>query len=159
VENSNPEELKNEIGNLTTLLKDEDIKIVKLFTLWFNNFLTGLREGEADLITERIRNLMEVKTMFEKALEEYAEKYKKIGIEQGIEKGINIGKKEQELIDKQEIVIKQVDRKFTLTEEEKEAIRKVSDIALLDNALDMILFVRTKAEILKHLLDLNSSGS
>ena len=65
------------------------------------------------------------------------EKLKKKGIEEGIEKA------------KQEDLIRQLDKKFSLTEEERDAIKKVKDINKLDAAIDAFVFAETKEEVLK----------
>ncbi len=61
------------------------------------------------------------------------EKLKKKGIEEG----------------KQEDLIRQLDKKFSLTEEERDAIKKVKDINKLDAAIDAFVFAETKEEVLK----------
>jgi len=64
----------------------------------------------------------------------------KRGIEQGIQKG--------ELIDKQQVLIRQTDRKFGLAGEEKDRIGSCKDAGKLDAALDCILSAESKDEVL-----------
>jgi len=69
-----------------------------------------------------------------------------------IHKGLKQGLEQGELIDKQQVLIRQADKKFGLTEGEKEAIRTCNTPAKLDSALDTILTAESKSEILR-LLD------
>ncbi len=62
------------------------------------------------------------------------------GLQQGLEQG--------KLSDKHDVLIRQLDLKFLLSEEEKERIRRVQDAALLDAALDTVVTGKSKAEIM-----------
>jgi predicted transposase/invertase (TIGR01784 family) len=64
-------------------------------------------------------------------------------IQEGIEKGT--------ILEKQEVLIKQLSRKFGLTEEEQEFIKSINDRDKLDASLDEILFAETKEEVLNAL--------
>ncbi|MBN2443236.1 MAG: Rpn family recombination-promoting nuclease/putative transposase [Spirochaetales bacterium] len=82
VENSKPEELKNEFQNIIRLLEKEQPDLILLFKRWLNNlFQTSKDNWETEEFNEQIENLMEVKIMFETALKERDKKM----IEQGIE--------------------------------------------------------------------------
>ncbi len=61
------------------------------------------------------------------------EKLKKKGIEEG----------------KQEDLIRLLDKKFSLTEEELETIKNTMDVNKLDAAIDAFVFAETKEEVLK----------
>jgi predicted transposase/invertase (TIGR01784 family) len=89
IENSSPQELKDEIDRLIEIIQGEDIEIYREFARWFNNYLSGI-EGieEKDNISKRIENVMEVKAMFATRMKEHDEKLLEQGIKQGIEKGI-----------------------------------------------------------------------
>ena len=50
---------------------------------------------------------------------------------------------------KQEDLIRLLDKKFTLTEEEQEIIKNSMDVNKLNAAIDVILFAQTKEEVLK----------
>ena len=50
--------------------------------------------------------------------------------------------------EKQQTLIRQLSKKFGITEYEKEFIEKCSDTEKLDNALDEILFAETKFKVL-----------
>ena len=60
--------------------------------------------------------------------------------EKGIQKGI--------ILDKQDVLVKQLCRKFGLSDEETHKIRDVEDTIKLDAALEKILFANTKEEVL-----------
>jgi predicted transposase/invertase (TIGR01784 family) len=64
-------------------------------------------------------------------------------IQEGIVKGT--------ILDKQHVLMKQLSRKFGLTEAEKELITSVSDPHLLDSALDEFVFADTKEKVLQSL--------
>ena len=63
-------------------------------------------------------------------------------------KGIEKGKEEGELLDKQNVLIKLITKKFGITDNEKELIKKTTDLEKLDIALEDILFIDNKDEIL-----------
>ncbi|OHD20510.1 MAG: hypothetical protein A2Y34_17940 [Spirochaetes bacterium GWC1_27_15] len=73
---------------------------------------------------------------------------KKEGIKEGIEKG----KEKGELLDKQNVLIKLITKKFGITDNEKELIKKTTDLEKLDIALEDILFIDNKDEILSKLI-------
>ena len=62
------------------------------------------------------------------------------GMQQGIEKG--------ELNEKHEVLIRQLDLKFGLTEDEKDRIRDVHSPVLLDSALDAFAIGKDKLDLL-----------
>ena len=68
--------------------------------------------------------------------------------EKGIEKGIQKGIEKGELLDKQNVLIRQLGKKFGITEDEKTAINTIKDCDVLDKALDVVLFATTKQEVL-----------
>ena len=85
----------------------------------------------------------------------YVTSWERMGIEKGIEQGIEKGKKEGERIgrleDKQEVLIRLLNRKFGLTEGEHDRIESIADPEKLDTALDVILSATTKEEVLAKL--------
>ncbi|MEW5814102.1 MAG: Rpn family recombination-promoting nuclease/putative transposase [Spirochaetota bacterium] len=78
-----------------------------------------------------------------------AERLMKQGFKEGIEKGIEKGT----LLDKQNVLIKQLSKKFGITDEEKSFIRSVTDTIKLDHALDEILFADSKETVLDKIRD------
>ena len=77
-------------------------------------------------------------------LTESLEKIKQESFEQGIEQGIEQG----ELVEKQNILIKQLSKKYGLEEDEKDYIRSITNFEKLDTALEKILFSRDKKQVL-----------
>ena len=68
-----------------------------------------------------------------------------------LEEGKAKGKLEGELLNQQDVVIKQLNKKFGLKEEEKEFIRSVKDRKKLDKVIEEILFSESKEELLSYL--------
>lgn len=73
-----------------------------------------------------------------------AEKLRQEGMQQGMEQGMEQG----ELQGKRLILLKQMQRKFALSSAEEALIRSIQDQALLDQALDAVLFAQDKADVL-----------
>ncbi len=63
--------------------------------------------------------------------------------------GIEKGKQEGRIEDKQEVLIRQLSKKFSLTEEDRETIKNTIDVNKLDAAIDAFVFAQTKEEVLK----------
>ena len=84
-----------------------------------------------------------------------AEKLRKEGMEQGIEEGIEKGLKEGELKgklkDKQQVLIRQLSKKYSLTEQDRQHISSITDPDKLDRALDEIVVAETKEQVLNQL--------
>ena len=59
--------------------------------------------------------------------------------------------KEGELLSQQEVIIKLLDKKFGLKEEEKEFIRSVTDREKLDKVIEEVLFSESKDELMGYL--------
>ena len=93
VENSEVNLLSQELEKLVGLLKNEDIEVLRLFTLWINNYLGEMARGEE--IIGALQSIEEVKSMLATSLERHdrkiAEQALRTGIEQGIEQGIEKG--------------------------------------------------------------------
>ena len=80
--------------------------------------------------------------------EEYMTLYEQ-HIREGMERGMDIGFQKGVVRDKQDVIIKQLSKKFTLTEEEKSIMLKIEDPEILDQGLDEVLFAETKEQVLK----------
>ena len=76
-------------------------------------------------------------------LAETAQKLTQKWLKEGIEQG--------ELNEKHDVLIRQLNLKFGLTENEKDYIRNVEDTELLDSALDAVVTGETKQELLAKL--------
>ncbi len=70
------------------------------------------------------------------------------GIQQGVQQGMQQGMQQGELHGKRKILLKLMDRKFSLTAADASLIHSVEDPALLDQALEAVLFAQDKDEIL-----------
>lgn len=70
------------------------------------------------------------------------------GIQQGVQQGMQQGMQQGELHGKRKILLKLMDRKFSLTAADASLIHSVEDPALLDQALEAVLFAQGKDEIL-----------
>jgi hypothetical protein len=66
-------------------------------------------------------------------------------MEQGIEKGIEEGK----IQEKQQVLIRQLTKKYSLTEQDRQHISSITDPDKLDRALDEIVVAETKVQVLK----------
>jgi hypothetical protein len=71
--------------------------------------------------------------------EEYMTLYEQT-LQVGIEKGT--------LLEKQDVLIRQLSKKFGLTEEEKSFIKGIEDAGILEKGLDEILFAESKDQVL-----------
>ena len=77
----------------------------------------------------------------------YVTSWERMGIEKGKEEGERIGRLEE----KQEVLIRLLNRKFGLTADERDRIQSTKDLDKLDSALDVILSAATKEEVLEKL--------
>ena len=77
----------------------------------------------------------------------YVTSWERMGIEKGKEEGERIGRLEE----KQEVLIRLLNRKFGLTADERDRIQSTKDLDKLDSALDVILSAATKEEVLAKL--------
>jgi len=74
------------------------------------------------------------------------------GMKQGIEKGKRQGIEQGIIQEKQIVLIRQLNKKFGISEQEEAFIRNYSNLDALDQALDKILFAETKEEVLNCLI-------
>jgi len=77
----------------------------------------------------------------------FAEKLEQKGIQKGIQRGKEAGRVEGE----HNTLIRLLDKKFGITEEEAELIRQNEDLAKIEAALDEILDATSKAQVLDHI--------
>ena len=69
---------------------------------------------------------------------------RKQGLEEGREKGIKEGIKEGELEEKHNVLIRQLELKYNLSEDEKKHILSINDFKKLDAALNAVVLVKDK---------------
>ena len=77
------------------------------------------------------------------------EKLRAEGLREGIEEGRKEGYERGTISDKQDVLIRQVSKKFGITDEERTMIESVNYPAMLDRALDEILFAESKEVVIK----------
>ncbi len=103
--------------------------------------------------TADLRQAVQTLPQGESIMPTIAEKLRAEGQEQGLqmgrEEGIQKGMQQGELQGKQRAVIRQMQRKFTLSPTEEAFIAGVQDQTKLDNALETILFAQDKSEVLQ----------
>jgi hypothetical protein len=81
----------------------------------------------------------------------WAEAKRKEGVEEGLQQGREQGAQEGSLQRSRDVLIRLLERKFGLTDRERERISACGDQGALDAALDEILDAETKAQVLTHL--------
>ena len=84
--------------------------------------------------------LEESKLKGEEIMPTLAQRWREEGMQQGF------------LLDKQEVLIMQLDTRFRLGENEKQLIRDIKEADKLDAALRLVVTAQTKEEILKKLV-------
>jgi hypothetical protein len=65
--------------------------------------------------------------------------------------GMEKGKVEGRIVEKREVLLRLVEKRFTLTSDERELIASCTDAGTLDAALDEVLEAENKKEVLRHL--------
>jgi flagellar biosynthesis/type III secretory pathway protein FliH len=70
-------------------------------------------------------------------------------MQQGMQQGMRQGMQQGEIQGKRIILLKQMQRKFSLTSGEESLITSVQDQAVLDQALEAVLFAQDKMEVLR----------
>ena len=131
---------KRIIGILRELRKTDP----EVFTL-IGRYISGLldyKRVEINQINEYIDNRGE--SMLAQSLDELYED----GIDAGIKKGIQQGLEQGKLAEKQETLIRQIDRRFGISDEVRKIILSENSNENLNDALDIILFAKTIEEVL-----------
>jgi hypothetical protein len=137
----------------TAAASSQDSRFEDFLTALLRYILLVLKGGYEEEVRKAVKaiNMREV----EEAYMTIAEKLRKEGMEQGIEEGIEKGLKEGELKgklkDKQQVLIRQLSKKYSLTEQEREHISSITDPDKLDRALDEIVVAETKEQVLNQL--------
>ena len=137
VENSRYKINLDEIaGRVAECLKREHWEDIRMFSKWFARMFSDRKPEEWIKLPQRGGN----RHMFAETAQRIKQDLLNEGMQQGIEKG--------ELNDKHEVLIRLVDLKFGLTEDEKDRIRNVHSPVLLDSALDAVVTNEDKKYIL-----------
>jgi hypothetical protein len=85
----------------------------------------------------------------ERLMPTIADKLREEGMQQGMQQGMRQGMQQGEIQGKRIILLKQMQRKFSLTSGEESLITSVQDQAVLDQALEAVLFAQDKMEVLR----------
>ena len=117
-------------------LKREHREDLQMFSEWFSKMFSEKEPEEWIGLPHKGGN----HHMFADIAQRIKQDLLNEGIQQGIEKG--------ELNDKHEVLIRQLDLKFGLTEDEKDRIRYVQSPVLLDSALDAVVTGEDKQGLL-----------
>jgi len=135
-------EVKQDLLDWSLFLENEGFKEDEMTILLKDNEILTKAHNEYKKFTEdeELRDLALRREMFKMDHETQLDEAKKEGIKEGKEKG--------ELLDKQNVLVKQLSKKFGITDNEKELIKKTTDLEKLDIALEDILFIDKKDEIL-----------
>jgi predicted transposase/invertase (TIGR01784 family) len=108
-----------------------------------------INEGRKSMLGQRFERYVEEKV--HEGLQRGMEQGLEQGIEQGIEKGTEAGLKKGALLDKQAVLLRMMDKKFSLAAGDEELVRSCTNLEKLDEALDIILFTERKEAVLEKL--------
>jgi hypothetical protein len=124
---------------LTAAGSSHDPRFEDFLTALLRYILLVLKGGYEEEVRKAVKavNMREV----EEAYMTIAEKLRKEGIEKGIEEG--------KLKDKQQVLIRLLSKKYSLTEQDRQHISSITDPDKLDRALDEIVVAETKEKVLK----------
>ena len=140
---------------LKTLLEDDDdIRLAHERYKQFTNDEDMRRLYLAREKTERDRlyhNNIARREGLKKGREEGIKRGIKEGLKKGLEKGIEKGIEKGELEDKQNVLIRQIELKYGITEKEKSRILSVNDFKKLNSALEAVVLYNDKESALKFL--------
>jgi hypothetical protein len=140
---------------LTAAGSSHDPRFEDFLTALLRYILLVLKGGYEEEVRKAVKaiNMREV----EEAYMTIAEKLRKEGMEQGIEeglekglkKGLQEGERKGKIQDKQQVLIRQLTKKYSLTVQDKQHISSITDPDKLDLALDEIVIAETKEQVLK----------
>ncbi len=74
---------------------------------------------------------------------------RKKGLAEGLAEGLEAGRKKGELVKVHTILIRLLELKYTLSEEEKSTILTVTDFKKLDAAVDAVMLAENKESVLR----------
>jgi hypothetical protein len=132
---------------LTAAGSSHDPRFEDFLTALLRYILLVLKGGYEEEVRKAVKaiNMREV----EEAYMTIAEKLRKEGMEKGIEEGLEKGIKEGKIQDKQQVLIRLLSKKHSLTEQDKKNIYSTTDPDKLDRTLDEIVVAETKEQVLK----------
>ncbi len=125
--------------------EEEGLQFLRTVLLYIEKG-SGLNKNDIQQAMEKADPLIreEYMTLYEQHIQEGIER----GMKRGLKRGIHVGFQKGVVRDKQEILIRQMSKKFGLTEEENAFITNIEDADILEKGLDEILFAETKEQVL-----------
>ena len=132
------EEAAQRIISILKIWKDKDLEIYDLL----KRYILGLMQYKG----VEIREIVDYTD--DRGIPMLAQSMDEL-IEQGKEEGITVGKTQGELQDKQQVLVRQLNKRFGLTDEETELIMSETSREKLDQALDEFVFAVKKEQVLK----------
>ena len=140
MENSRDEEiLQGNVDRVVECLKKEHQEDIKIFLDWYYQMRAVDDTKSIELSIKEGEGIM---------LAEVAQKLNRKLLNEGIAKGLEQGLEQGKIRDKQEVLIKQLDLKFGIEEEERNSIQTVDGFQKLDAALEAIVLGENKEKIL-----------
>ena len=130
-------EIKKDLLDWSLFLENEGVKEDEMTILLKDNEILKKAHNEYKKFTEdeELRDLALRREMFK----------------MDHETQLDEAKKEGELLEKQNVLVKLITKKFGITDNEKELIKKTTNLEKLDIAIEDILFIDNKDEILNKL--------
>mgnify|MGYP006307240551 CR=1 FL=1 len=71
--------------------------------------------------------------------------------EKGMKEGMQLGMQQGQISNLKKILLRLLNKKFTLSEQDSNYIQSVDDLERLNRALDEILVAKSKKDVLRHL--------
>ena len=121
--------------------EEEGLQFLRTVLLYIEKG-SGLNKNDIQQAMEKADPLIreEYMTLYEQHIQE--------GIERGMKRGMHVGFQKGVVRDKQEILIRQMSKKFGLTKEENAFITSIEDADILEKGLDEFVFAETKEQVL-----------
>ncbi|WP_027369829.1 Rpn family recombination-promoting nuclease/putative transposase [Desulfovermiculus halophilus] len=139
-------ELRDQLPRIVELLGSLAEK--ELVTEYLQVVLEYVFQASEHVDASDVREAFEKLPQGEELMPTIADKLRQEGMQQGMQQGIQQGMQQGELQGKRIILLKQMQRKFSLTSGEVALITSVQDQATLDQALESVLFAQDKSEVL-----------
>lgn len=153
LEKSRPADVGARLQELAGIIRSLDHPVVDLLQGWITSYLEELPNFETNhaILVQSIPD-KEARPMFGTALKEWATtelaKSRTQGLAEGRAEGRTEGRAEGILLDKQQTLLRQLDRRFGATPAARELVNACTDPEKLDRCLDLILDAPTADEVL-----------
>ena len=137
------QELRNRLPQIMELLGRLGEK--ERLTEYLQVMLEYVFQASEHVDVHDVREALQKVPQGEKLMPTIAEKLRQEGVQQGMQQGMQQG----EIQGKRIILLRQMQRKFSLTSGEESLVTSVQDQATLDQALEAVLFAQDKFEVLR----------